>query len=144
MAFLLDVNVLVALLWETHGDHLRVQQWFARHSPKGWATCAFTQTAFVRISSNPAIFPNAVRPSEAIEMLDKDLLHPSHQFWKDEFSFTEAVKPFRERLAGHRQVTDAYLLGLAIHKKGKLATMDRGVLGLLPEKDREHGPVTLI
>ncbi|HEV3037135.1 MAG TPA: TA system VapC family ribonuclease toxin [Candidatus Angelobacter sp.] len=144
MAFLLDVNVLVALLWTTHEDHLRVQQWFVRNSPKGWATCAFTQAAFVRISANPAIFPNAVRPSEAIEMLNKDLLHPSHQFWKDEISFAEAVKPFRERLSGHRQVTDAYLLGLAIHMKGKLATMDRAVLGLLLEKDREHGSVTLI
>ena len=144
MAFLLDVNVLVALLWTTHEDHLKVQKWFAHNAPKGWATCPFTQVAFVRISSNPAIFPNAVKPSEAVEILNKNLLHPSHQFWKDEISFAEATKPFHERLAGHRQVTDAYLLGLAIHMKGKFATMDRAVLGLLSDKHHERGSVVLI
>jgi hypothetical protein len=40
-------------------------------------------------------------------------------------------------LAGHQQVTDAYLLGLAMHKKGKLATMDRAVRTLLPDKSLE-------
>jgi len=144
MAFLLDVNVLVALLWTTHEGHLRVQEWFAHNSPKGWATCPFTQAAFVRMSTNPAIFPNAVKPSEAIEMLKKDLLHPSHRFWKADIGFAEASKPFQERLQGHRQVTDAYLLGLAIHMKGKLATMDRAILGLLPDKDHERSSVTLI
>jgi len=144
MASLLDVNILVALLWTTHEDHSRVQQWFARNSPKGWATCPFTQAAFVRISSNPVIFPNAVKPSEAIETLNNNLLHPSHQFWKDEIGFVQAVKPFQERLSGHRQITDAYLLGLAMHMGGNLATMDQAILGLLPEKDRDRGPVALI
>ncbi len=143
-AFLLDVNILVALLWKTHEDHARVQHWFVRNSPKGWATCPFTQAGFVRISSNPASTPNPVKPAEAIEILNKDLVHPAHEFWEDAISFAEAIKPFETRLVGHRQVTDAYLLGLAMHRKGKFATMDRAVLGLLPEKDREHGPVELI
>jgi predicted nucleic acid-binding protein len=30
-------------------------------------------------------------------------------------------------MQGYRQITDAYLLGLAIHNKGKLATLDRGI-----------------
>jgi toxin-antitoxin system PIN domain toxin len=143
-AFLLDVNVLVALLWPTHEDHLRVQHWFGRNSRTGWATCPFTQAAFVRISANPAFSADAVKPLEAIKILSSNLLHPSHRFWKDEISFAEATKPFHERLAGHRQVTDAYLLGLAIHMKGKFATMDRAVLGLLSDKDHEGGSVVLI
>ena len=40
---------------------------------------------------------------------------------------------FRERLLGHRQVTDAHLLSLAIRHRGRLATFDRGILDLVPE-----------
>ena len=54
------------------------------------------------------------------------------------------MEPFRERLLGHQQVSDAYLLGLAMHKKGKLATMDRAVLALLPEGSSERGSVAVI
>ena len=64
--------------------------------------------------------------------------------WADELGFIQALERFHPRLAGHQQVTDAYLLGLAIRKKGKLATMDRGVLALLPEKSRERDFVELI
>jgi uncharacterized protein len=69
--------------------------------------------------------------------LQANLGHPAHRFWSDEVSFAHALEPFAQRLAGHQQVTDAYLLGLAIHKKGKLATMDRAVRVLLPDKSLE-------
>jgi hypothetical protein len=32
-----------------------------------------------------------------------------------------------EAIAGHQQVTDAYLLGLAIRRGGRLATFDRSI-----------------
>jgi predicted nucleic acid-binding protein len=54
------------------------------------------------------------------------------------------MKPFAKKLAGHQQVTDAYLLGLAIHKRGKLATMDRAVRTLLPDKSPERDFAVLI
>lgn len=56
----------------------------------------------------------------------------------------EAVARFELRITGHQQVTDAYLLGLAIHKKGRLATLDRALLSLLPERSEERDLVTLI
>jgi uncharacterized protein len=56
----------------------------------------------------------------------------------------EAVVRLRPRIVGHQQVTDAYLLGLAIHRKGKLATLDRELLELLPEKSEERDLVTMI
>ena len=52
--FLLDANLLIALAWPEHEAHNRAGSWFARHSRSGWATCPFTQAAFVRILSNPA------------------------------------------------------------------------------------------
>jgi len=136
--FLLDVNVLIAMAWPTHRGHAKVQEWLARHALEGWATCPLTQTAFVRVLSNPAFSPNALTPGDALALLQANLGHPAHRFWADEVSFAQALEPFAPRLTGHQQVTDAYLLGLAMHKKGKLATMDRAVRALLPVKSPER------
>ena len=132
-AFLLDVNMLVALMWPAHEDHARVQHWFARNAKAGWATCPLTQAAVVRILSNPGFSRDAVTPQEAIRVLKANLKHPSHHFWPDQISFVAAAEPLLRRLTGHQQVTDIYLLGLALHRKGRLATMDRAILSLLPE-----------
>lgn len=143
-AFLLDVNMLIALMWPAHEGHSRSQEWFSRKSREGWATCPFTQAAFVRIIANPAFSRDAVPPQEAMKILGANLKHPAHQFWAGEISLVQAAQRFGERITGHQQVTNAYLLGLALHKKGKLATMDRGVLALLPEKSRERDLIELI
>ena len=137
---LLDVNVLIAAAWPTHQAHARVQQWLARHASEGWATCPLTESAFVRIVSNPAFSPSALTPVGALALLRANLGHPTHQFWEDDIPFSEAAAPFAARLRGHQQVSDAYLFGLAIHKKGKLVTLDRGTLSLAqpgsPERER--------
>ncbi len=142
--FLLDVNVLIAMAWPTHGYHQKVHEWLARHARDGWATCPLTQISFVRILSNPAFSANALTPTDALTLLQANLAHPAHRFWADEFSMIDSLKPFAQKLAGHQQVTDAYLLGLAIHKRGKLATMDRAVRTLLPDKSPERDFVVLI
>jgi hypothetical protein len=143
-AFLLDVNVLVALLWPAHEDHGRVQEWFGGHERYGWATCPLTQAAFIRIVSNPAFSSDAVRPQEASDLLSANLTHSSHQFWADAISFADAVQPFRMKLLGHRQVTDAYLLGLVLHRQARLATLDKAILSLLPDKNLVRGSIVLI
>ncbi len=89
-AFLLDVNVLIALAWPAHSEHAKAQQWFQRNWREGWATCPFTQAGFVRILSNPAFSPEAVTPQEAVKLLRANLEHPSHQFWPDDISVAEA------------------------------------------------------
>ena len=143
-ALLLDVNVLIATAWPTHQAHQKVHQWIGRHAKEGWATCPFTETAFVRILSTPAFSPNALTPADALALLRANLRHPAHCFWEDDVSFIQAVGPFSERLVGHQQVSDAYLLGLAIHRKGRLATLDRGILTLLQEKSRDRDRVVVI
>lgn len=125
--FLLDANVLIALAWPEHQFHERVGRWFSRHSRGGWATCPFTQSAFVRILSNPAFSSDALTPRNALLVLESNLSLPGHHFWPDAIPVPDAVKIVEERLTGHRQITDAYLLGLAIHNRGKLATLDNGV-----------------
>ena len=131
--YLLDVNVMVALIWPSHEAHGHVQIWFRLNSTAGWATCPITQAGFVRIVSNPAFSRDAVPPQEAITLLENNLKHPHHHFWADDVGFSKAAQPFFEQLTGHKQVTDAYLLGLASHKKARLVSLDRAILHLLPE-----------
>ena len=66
---LLDINVLVALAWPNHEHHDISHRWFAAHAAAGWATCPLIQCGFVRISSNPKIIANAVKPDDAIALL---------------------------------------------------------------------------
>lgn len=140
---LLDVNVLIGLLSEESEFHTAAQRWFLQNARKGWATCPFTQAAFVRIISNPAASRNGIRPSQAIEVLEESLHFPVHEFWKDDLSLAEATAAFRDSLTGHQQITDAYLLGLCLRRKGRLVTFDRGVAALASAAGAGH-MVTLI
>jgi uncharacterized protein len=142
--FLLDANVLIALAWPAHQDHARVQRWFTGHSRDRWATCPFTQAAFVRIISNPAFSPDALTPADALALLQEITAHPSHRFWGTEIDLAGAVARLGGRLEGHRQVTDAYLLGLVIYKNGRLATMDQALITLLPEISSERHRVIIV
>lgn len=143
-AALLDVNVLVALLWPAQESHQKAQHWFKKHSPEAWATCPFTEAAFVRVVSNPVFSRSAVSVEEATRVLRDSVAHPKHEFWPAEIDYFAAVEPFADRIVGHRQVTDAYLLGLAIHHRGSLVTMDRGILDLVPAKLQQQRLVSLL
>ena len=129
-AYLLDTNLLIALLWPSHEQHAPAVAWFARHRSRGWATCPFTQAGFVRIVSNPAFSRDAVQPRDATQVLVANTSAKDHVWWADDLPFAEAVSFAGVRLIGHQQVTDAYLLGLAIHHGGSLATLDRSVVSL--------------
>jgi uncharacterized protein len=121
-----------------------VQNWFAKHGEGGWATCPLTQAAFVRILSNPAFSPNALTPRDSVSLLESNLAHASHKFWPDDLTLTQALDGLSVQLTGHQQITDAYLLGLAMRKGAKLASMDRSVIALLPAKQQQDKFVELI
>ena len=144
MSCLLDVNVLIALLWPPHEAHARAQRWFAQNARHGWATCAMTQAGFVRIVSNPVFSRHAVSPRDALEVLSGSLQHPAHRFWTEDIGVTEALAHFGRGLLGHQQITDAYLLGLAIQKKGRLATLDASLASLLPEQSAARTRIVLL
>src|SRR5439155_25816077 len=115
---LLDVNALIALMWPSHDAHSIVQEWFGKILSRGWATCPITQAGFIRIVSNPAFSRDAVQPREAIQVLSANTVAKDHAFWPDEIPVAEAVAFTGVRLMAHQQVTDAYLLGLAIRRGG--------------------------
>ena len=144
MTGLLDVNVLIALLWPAHEAHDKVQRWFAQHARQGWATCAITQAGFIRIVSNPAFSQRSVSPQDALLVLSGSLEHPAHIFWEEDLPVTRALVQFGRRMVGHQQVTDAYLLALAIHKKGRLVTLDSGLVSLLPDATVARSSLTIL
>jgi toxin-antitoxin system PIN domain toxin len=141
---LLDVNVLIALMWPAHEHHPKVQRWFGQHARSGWATCPITQAGFIRLITNPALTTDAIPPEQAIRVLETVTDHPAHRFWPDAITVPEALRPAGNRLTGHKQVMDAYLIGLARHHKGSVATLDRALHALLSSDEQRTGRVTLI
>jgi uncharacterized protein len=136
---LLDTNVLIALAWPQHVHHGEAHAWFSKVGREAWSTCPITQLGFVRISSNPKIIREAVSPREALALLEQMIALSAHQFWPDAIAPAQAPTLSSLALVGHRQVTDAYLLALAQHRKGKLATFDGGVAELMQShKDRSR------
>ena len=115
-----------------------------RQRAKGWVTCPITEAGFVRIVSNPAFSRDAVRPREAINLLSANTDAADHEFWPDEFSLAEATDFAGMRLVGHQQVTDAYLLGLAIRKGGVLATLDEKIGTLFEAKTNKSKMLQII
>lgn len=142
--YLLDTNVLIALLWPSHARHELAVTWFARHRAKGWATCPLTEAGFVRIVSNPAFSRDAVTPREAAGLLAANTAAKDHAFWPDELPFAETVAFTGPRLVGHQQVTDAYLLGLALCRGGMLATLDERIAALTEPKSAARKAVETV
>ena len=144
MISLLDVNVLIALLWPPHKSHAKAQRWFLHNAAQGWATCAMTQAGFVRIVSNPDFSENAVSPRDALVVLNASLEHSGHIFWREDLDLPSAMSRFGRRILGHQQVTDAYLLGLAIHKKGRLVSLDASLSSLTQDDAVARTHLTLL
>jgi uncharacterized protein len=134
---LLDVNVLLALAWPNHVHHEAAHRWFAGRNSRKWATCALTQLAFVRLSSQPSVVKTTITVSEALRALDANVASPDHEFWVMAQGFSDILPDIRQRLVGHQQLADALLLDLAIKRSGALATFDRRVVSLL-SPDSEH------
>jgi toxin-antitoxin system PIN domain toxin len=128
---LLDVNVLIALAWPNHTHHRQALLWFKSNRDSGWATCPHTQSAFVRVSSNQRIVPEARSPRIAIEALARLIEGSGHRFLEDDVSIVSAKEFSRDKLTGHNQIADAHLLALAIRRGHLLATFDSGIRELL-------------
>ena len=129
--FLLDANVLIALSWSNHVHHNAALAWFKGHASQGWATCAFTQAAFVRVILQPAFSGSAMQASEVIELLTLNTAHPKHHFLNVDFDMQAVRSACTGGLLGHRQITDAWLLTTAVRNQAKLVTFEAAIASLL-------------
>jgi len=108
-----------------HIHHELSHHWFAEKGQQAWATCPLTENGFVRIASHPN-YPN--RPGDipaVLSILRQVCESPGHHLWTEDLSILEILES--EAIITHAQITDVYLLGLAVSKQGKLATLDRRI-----------------
>lgn len=123
---LLDVNVLIALCDGRHEHHLTAAQWFVENAAGGWASCPLTQNGAIRIMSTPA-YPGARPVSQVLAQVQGMCASAHHHFWADAVSLVQPGTLNPAHLLGHCQLTDAYLLALAVHHQGQFVTLDGAV-----------------
>ena len=100
--------------------------WFAANEGEGWASCPLTQNGYLRIRSQPS-YSSPLSLAEAYAQLLDATSSQHHQFIADDISLLDdALVHFRD-LAGPRQLTDVYLLALAVAHDARLVTLDRRI-----------------
>ena len=138
MRALLDVNLLIALLDAAHIHHQRASQWLEQSLHHGWASCPLTQNGCLRIMAQPA-YPQALPLAAVAQRLGQAAATPAHLFIADDYSLLDADSLHWPQLLGHRQVTDAYLLGLAVRHGCRFVSFDARVnLAAVPGAKAEH------
>jgi toxin-antitoxin system PIN domain toxin len=123
--YLLDINLLLALSDPMHVHHEAAHYWFSQTGRLAWATCPLMENGFVRIASHPK-YPN--RPGDVVTVLAilrQFCAAEGHHFWAEDISLRDLLQP--EVVITHNHITDIYLLGLAVHHGGKLATLDQHI-----------------
>lgn len=125
MTYLLDVNVLIALIDPAHISHDSAHLWFESVGKASWATCPITENGVIRIVGH-ASYPNTPgSTADVATILTRMCELPGHVFWPDSLSLTDVVHVDTSQVLTSAQVTDTYLLALARANRGKLATFDR-------------------
>jgi toxin-antitoxin system PIN domain toxin len=133
MKALYDVNALLALFVPDHRFSKTVRQWHLENASKGWATCPLTQNGLLRVASQPA-FPGCRPLTFLLDVLHRGLSSDDHTFWGDDITMLDVTLFDRRHIVGHRQITDTYLLGLAVRNGGRLVTFDQAI-----RTDAVHG-----
>ena len=138
MRALLDVNVLIALLDTTHIHHILARNWFAENHTFGWASCPLTENGCLRIISQPN-YSNSIPVKSALEKLNFARRTPLHMFWPDAISLLDFDVFNVEVIHGPKQLTDIYLLALAVKNAGRLISFDRKIpLSVVRGAKQEH------
>lgn len=128
--YLLDLNTLIALAEPDHEFHKPAEKWLHSEGKENWGVCPLTEAGFIRITSHPKYRPATRTVQQAAAILASFAGHPGYRYWPIVDSWATLTSPFSARIFGHQQVTDAYLLGLAIKENGVLVTFDSGIRAL--------------
>ena len=127
--YLLDVNTLIAILDEDHTHHVAATKWFS--TVDRWALCPFTEAGFLRHMTRAVT--GGLSVDEATKLLTHLTSEPGFSYQPIPTGWQTLAAPFLQRVFGHNQITDAFLLGLAIEAGLILATFDRAILHMAGE-----------
>lgn len=144
MRSLLDVNVLIALVDENHTFHRLSHRWFATHRDEGWASCPITENAVVRI-----IAGNTYRQVRQLSVQDvTDALNgfdrSTHEFWPDDITIIDGSTISTNHIHGAGQLTDVYLLALAVKNGGRFVTFDQRIPLIAVPKAKQENLMILV
>ena len=139
MRSLLDASFLIALFDNDHHFSERATRWFLDNVENGWASCPLTENAVLRILTNPGY--SYVKRFSLIELrviLSRNTRETDHQFWPDDISLLDDSIVSPKNILGPKQLTNIYLLALAVKNNGRLITFDEkitisAVCGATPE-----------
>lgn len=126
MRALFDISVLLALLDQDHLRHEHARAWYAREREHGWASCPLSQNGFIRIMSQRS-YSSTRTIGDALTILRAATIRAEHAFWPDDVSILDAGLIDHTRLLAPKQITDVYLLALAVKRGGRLVTLDTGI-----------------
>jgi toxin-antitoxin system PIN domain toxin len=136
---LLDVSVLIALLDDGHADHDVAHDWFGDRGEGGWASCPITENGVIRILGNAARVDDPISLPTLVEVLRSLRGRGRYQFWSDDVSMCDRARINIDAIGVHQQITDVYLLALAVKNGGRFVTFDRRVpLAAVKGARREH------
>jgi uncharacterized protein len=123
---LFDVSFLLALLDDDHVRNEEARKWLTANVEGGWASCPLTQNGFIRIITLPS-YTGGYSIIDAMDRLNEAISTDRHEFWSDDVSIADASLFDPTRILGPKQITDLYLLGLAVRHEGRLVTLDRSI-----------------
>jgi hypothetical protein len=113
------------LVDEAHVHQAPAQQWFTQMEG-GFATCPITHGILLRLLMRLG----ACNIEQALAVPAAVATHPLHRFWLDALAHGQIRW---HGVVGHRQITNAYLAGLARHHKAKLSSFDSGLVAPHPD-----------
>lgn len=125
MTFLLDVNVLIALVDPGHVFHKLAHRWFDGVGGESWATCPIVQNGAVRVFGHHRFPGGPGTTAAAASVIRPWVSHPDHVFWPDDLALLDNEIVDSDRIGSSASITDTYLLALAVHHRGGFATLDR-------------------
>src|SRR5450631_3749257 len=130
--------MLLSLFDEDHTSHGKAVTWWETNPAGGWASCPLTQNGFVRIVSGQG-YERPYTSRQARETFDAWVSRSDHVFWTDDVSFLDRTVFNHDRILSPHQITDVYLLALAVKHGARFVTLDRGVpIGAVRGATAEH------
>ena len=127
MAFLLDLNVLIARMDPRHEHHTRAKRWLDARPGMDLVTCPLTENGFLRIYGHPSYLGGPGSPEAALDELRVIRDMPRHRFLGDTLSLDDPGVFHSLAGIGPKQITDIYLLGLAAKHRISFATFDAAI-----------------
>ena len=125
---LLDINLLIARTDPSHTHHGKAVTWFAEHAAIGWITCPLTENGFVRILGHPGYPAGPGSPERAAKLLRRLVTTvPGHRFLPDNLSLLDRAAFPALANVGSKQITDLYLLALAVNHDIRFLTFDERI-----------------